>query len=424
MLIKYEESVNSDPLLSPVKPRKPIESEKKEALKQDNMRRIKERNRGKDQQPSQRFARQTIEQGKKGTEPYVTVDKAQLLGKQPPETPAQPNLDVLSPNNSPAANRTESRDTPPPVDLSRDLATMEAFGSLGRASRRQRGSVSYAEPNLRVKMRRPTKELVDAVAANEQIREQKTQNGKTDTSDADSIITGTANSEMRTVTVKKESNVENGVPWKRLPLTNISSDKERIRSEAASPLGDRSSIAKGNLPDSVVTERRRRTSMSERSKELETEQYGSGAGSAISALMTENPKSKARKAVVAKHQLREDVKPTEKFDIFELNESSVHSPEHAVKDSEIIQASPKEAKASRRHSSVPGDRIKDAMARRTERRRDETSSTEAREKRTEKEGKAAGVPDLKQARSSAALSGPSGDALPGRAASRRRSMML
>ena len=33
-----------------------------------------------------------------------------------------------------------------------------------RPSRRSRGAVSYAEPNLRDKMRRPTKELVDAVA--------------------------------------------------------------------------------------------------------------------------------------------------------------------------------------------------------------------------------------------------------------------
>ncbi|KAG6005951.1 hypothetical protein E4U21_007515 [Claviceps maximensis] len=47
-------------------------------------------------------------------------------------------------------------DTPPPADISPD-------GEASRPSRRNRTAVSYAEPNLRVKMRRPTKELFDAV---------------------------------------------------------------------------------------------------------------------------------------------------------------------------------------------------------------------------------------------------------------------
>lgn len=47
-------------------------------------------------------------------------------------------------------------DTPPPVDIT-------SKGETSRPSRRNRTAVSYAEPNLRDKMRRPTKELVDAV---------------------------------------------------------------------------------------------------------------------------------------------------------------------------------------------------------------------------------------------------------------------
>lgn len=47
-------------------------------------------------------------------------------------------------------------DTPPPADISLD-------GETSRPSRRNRTTVSYAEPNLRDKMRRPTKELFDAV---------------------------------------------------------------------------------------------------------------------------------------------------------------------------------------------------------------------------------------------------------------------
>ncbi|KAL7926485.1 hypothetical protein ACQKWADRAFT_141264 [Trichoderma austrokoningii] len=48
-------------------------------------------------------------------------------------------------------------DTPPPNDIS-------SSGETSRPSRRNRMTISYAEPNLRVKMRRPTKELFDAVA--------------------------------------------------------------------------------------------------------------------------------------------------------------------------------------------------------------------------------------------------------------------
>ncbi|KAK1254247.1 hypothetical protein MKX08_008242 [Trichoderma sp. CBMAI-0020] len=48
-------------------------------------------------------------------------------------------------------------DTPPPNDIS-------SSGETSRPSRRNRMTISYTEPNLRVKMRRPTKELFDAVA--------------------------------------------------------------------------------------------------------------------------------------------------------------------------------------------------------------------------------------------------------------------
>ncbi|CAG9938801.1 unnamed protein product [Clonostachys rosea f. rosea IK726] len=52
--------------------------------------------------------------------------------------------------------------TPPPVN-------MPAEEEVSRPSRRSRPTISYAEPNLRDKMRRPTKELVDAVAGSRRI---------------------------------------------------------------------------------------------------------------------------------------------------------------------------------------------------------------------------------------------------------------
>ncbi|OJD19237.1 hypothetical protein AJ78_00767 [Emergomyces pasteurianus Ep9510] len=55
--------------------------------------------------------------------------------------------------------RIETKDTPPPP-----------MSGTSRPSRRSRGSISYAEPNLRDKMRRPTKEFVDAVSGDARFR--------------------------------------------------------------------------------------------------------------------------------------------------------------------------------------------------------------------------------------------------------------
>lgn len=64
-----------------------------------------------------------------------------------------------------------SRDTPPPSDIS-------SLGEMSRPSRRARASVSYAEPNLRDKMRRPTKELFDAVAGEGRYRQRQLLQGE------------------------------------------------------------------------------------------------------------------------------------------------------------------------------------------------------------------------------------------------------
>lgn len=77
----------------------------------------------------------------------IVLDKAVLSVETMPMSPASP---------VPTASTTQAHDTPPPADIS-------AHGETARPSRRARASVSYAEPNLRDKMRRPTKELFDAV---------------------------------------------------------------------------------------------------------------------------------------------------------------------------------------------------------------------------------------------------------------------
>ena len=80
------------------------------------------------------------------------------------ETPHSPEPRRSPSSSSSAAMQQqqgeEIRDTPPPVDIS-------ARGETTMGSRRTRtrgAAVSYAEPNLRDKMRRPTKQLLDAVS--------------------------------------------------------------------------------------------------------------------------------------------------------------------------------------------------------------------------------------------------------------------
>lgn len=82
--------------------------------------------------------------------------------KVEPKTPAF--ADLISPSSTQPSNlRGQSRDTPPPGDLSRSHSTSDSGPGGARPSRRARSAVNYAEPSLVRKMRRPTKDLADAV---------------------------------------------------------------------------------------------------------------------------------------------------------------------------------------------------------------------------------------------------------------------
>ncbi|KAI1269492.1 hypothetical protein F5Y18DRAFT_100449 [Xylariaceae sp. FL1019] len=79
----------------------------------------------------------------------VEIEPESLTAESNTAVPDSPKASVLSDH---------VKDTPPPVDIS-------SQGETTRGNRRARAAVSYAEPNLRDKMRRPnTKQLFDAVA--------------------------------------------------------------------------------------------------------------------------------------------------------------------------------------------------------------------------------------------------------------------
>lgn len=77
----------------------------------------------------------------------------------PPKTPAADTLDVFSPISAESSAKPKLPSELAPMVSVEDVLN----GSMGRASRRVRSAVSYVEPSLRDKMRRPGKELVGAV---------------------------------------------------------------------------------------------------------------------------------------------------------------------------------------------------------------------------------------------------------------------
>ncbi|KAF2970456.1 hypothetical protein GQX73_g3144 [Xylaria multiplex] len=105
-------------------------------------------------------------EGKKGKaeEPPSVPETAPVIDIEPESLPAEPNV-VVPDSPEPSVPREKMNETPPPVDIS-------SKGETTRANRRARAAVSYAEPNLRDKMRRPnTKQLFDAVTSeNKNIR--------------------------------------------------------------------------------------------------------------------------------------------------------------------------------------------------------------------------------------------------------------
>ena len=143
---------------------------------------------------------------------------------------------LLSPHSpEPASTEDGPRgDTPPPADISSN-------GETSRPSRRSRAAVSYTEPNLRDKMRRPSKQLFDAVTGEGKYARRMS---LCEPLPADKVKP------------KRESTVDDA--WKELPAAD-GPPGEEIDSIPASPLARKGGPSQ-DLPSSVATDRRRRQS--------------------------------------------------------------------------------------------------------------------------------------------------------------------
>lgn len=239
--------------------------------------------------------------------------------KVEPETPAA--VDIFSPPSSQPSNaRPETRDTPPPPDLGSGI-------DGHRPSRRARGSVSYAEPNLRDKMRRPTKDLIDAVTGENKSRQ--------------SILSELAGEgTSHPATIKAELEEEDG--WKRMPLASSSTVEN-------SPLRSKAPGSESNdLPSSITTHRKRRESILH---QVQVDLNKSGSETAISALIAEHRKAKAAAREKALEKEGTLAKAMEKLDIYDFNGSS---PSEAPVKRSMKEERPA-ARSSRRQSSIPHD---------------------------------------------------------------------
>ncbi|KAH6682621.1 hypothetical protein B0J14DRAFT_528126 [Halenospora varia] len=239
-----------------------------------------------------------------------------------PETPAC--LDIFSlPSSQPSTARVESRDTPPPLEI--------GAGSVAegiRPSRRARGAVSYAEPNLRDKMRRPTKELVDAVTG-----EAKTQRA--------SLVKQEDGSISSAIRIKSE--LEDEDAWKHMPpASSATVENSPLRSKGLEP---------EILPNSITTHRRRRESILH---QLQDDLPRSGSETAISALIAEHRKAKAaaREKALEKEGIAPVTKAMEKLDIYDFKGSSPAT--DAPSTTKAMEEKPP-TRTSRRPSSVTRD---------------------------------------------------------------------
>ncbi|KAK5127408.1 hypothetical protein LTR85_006747 [Meristemomyces frigidus] len=245
----------------------------------------------------------------------------------PPKTPAA--SDLFSPTPSePSARPTESRaGTPPPSDLS-TLSTA-TNGDGVRPSRRARAAVNYAEPSLMAKMRRPSKQFVDAISGLQDPRRAMSVTGERK-------VAGSA----RTVVIKQEP--EDDDAWKNLPPLPSSEEMRR----AGSPVGVKSSSSADGSSDPVLPV--------ESSDGFEQQAMGapSAASATISALIAGS--RKRRDPHTGQHPPGADIDAaTSKLadmDIYDFTDSSSPADHGGNGATSAVKE-----RSHRRHSSVPKD---------------------------------------------------------------------
>ncbi|KAI0556159.1 hypothetical protein F4679DRAFT_21880 [Xylaria curta] len=250
---------------------------------------------------------------------------------EPESLSAEPNLAVPDSPEPSAPRREEMSDTPPPVDIS-------SRGETARGSRRARAAISYAEPNLRDKMRRPnTKQLFDAVAGEGKNVRRTSQCQKDEPSSLPSSVAKSA--------ARSESSRKNALS--QAAANDIYRDADIM----ASPLAKKTSRASAmeELPPSVTTDRKRKDAITT-TQDSESDS-ASSAKSIVKGANRRLEKIAAREAEVAKYF---DDEP----DVYDFTESSptdVSSKESIPEEKSSKTTKSSRQQRSRRLSSMASD---------------------------------------------------------------------
>lgn len=386
------ESTNTDPS-SPVKLSKTAAYEKFSGEKDNIPIKLQGRIRLKDKPPN-----------KLGTasKEKVPIDTVTFDTKVENDN-AEPTLHEISSPKSPRSHAVgqASRDTPPPSNLQVDTADTGGFGTAGRSTRRPRGSVSYAEPNLRAKMRRPTSDLIDAVSTVERAQSLTASGSKEfNPSDESALV------------AKKESEEDPSNMWEIGALDGTHDQGQEGINEPKDAI-QKNPATTGELPTSGIADRRRRTvgykQREDEKSEQEKPSLHPGASSAIATLMAGSQRSIRRE----EEEKAKDV-ARETQEIYDLKASS---PAEALEND--IAGNGNITSGVCKIDSISKDAL--APPRRKERKRDTLGVQGAKRDSTTSE--------LKSSRSVAAeLELQGEEALPNsraeRLAVRRRSMMI
>ncbi|KAA8564850.1 hypothetical protein EYC84_010621 [Monilinia fructicola] len=337
------------------------------------------------------------------TEPLSQIVEPQLQlfnFQQGPETPAP--ADTFSPSSAHPSTtvQEESRDTPPPSE--------SAEGH--RPSRRARGSISYAEPNLRVKMRRPGKEFVNAVTADGKVRATRVEGEA-----------GPATTSKIKVEPESEDN------WQRLSAAPNADH---------SPLSGKTSVPITDMLSSNITDHRKR-----RESILHLAESAPSATKSTAEIFAESRKIKAKS--MEQSAKSDDIKAAlEDMDIYEFQGSPKRDSDglpKVVKEEKVERVSSRFSRRASAMSAADLNNLQESEAGKritalaapapvASRRRQSTMPSSARSASvagTESERDATdSEKSLRRSVSNASMAGAAAAARSDRMSARRRSMML
>ncbi|RAR14810.1 shugoshin family protein [Stemphylium lycopersici] len=255
-------------------------------------------------------------------DPVPTADI--VLDSLPPKTPAVAAV-ISPPTTEPSTQRPENKDTPPPGDLS----SADQTGQAGRPGRRARPQVSYKEPSLNVKMRRPDAKLADAVVERR---------------------TSVEPQNVPSTIVKREANGE--IAWK--PVSAVSGAAVDEEAEAGSPLRqkvDRREQDSKTSPASTDPEERSTTSKAISALITETSTAKRKMATSTTTAVTELHAAKAQDPPVPADTIvvKQEVQDKDNLAVFDFTDSPPAEATSNQRARELAKA----ARSARRHSAMP-----------------------------------------------------------------------